>query len=272
MKSKITILVALSLLVTAMSFHLKSEEINECQSDYCVNYFNQFEKGAKRGYAQANSTLGQFYYIGYGTEKNETKALKYLNKAASKGEFSSQYLVGIILLGSKKNKDITKGIKYLEKVAEKNYKDANFLLGTLYINDKLIAKNLPKADYYLARAYIQKEIKLPELLQSISESLDKNASSFPRLTEIMKKKPLAKNQNNDLAWPKTSMEIITITSPSLTSQFDEQLVTFKRRKKTTGSKLLGKTCDEQVSCYQTKLNRQSIDTFFNITSASAYSN
>ncbi|MEW6984414.1 tetratricopeptide repeat protein [Colwelliaceae bacterium 6471] len=267
---KISIVIVMTLLV--MSSHIKAEEIEECQTDYCVDYFKKYKKGAKRGYVQANATLGQFYYIGYGTEKNEDKALKHLNKAARKGEFSSQYLVGVISLVSENNRDIDKGVKYLEKVAEKNYKDANYLLGTLYINDKLIPKNLAKADHYLTQAYKQKDKRIPELLTSISESLDKNADSFPQLTSIMSEKPLVIKDDEEFAWPQSAVERITITSPPISTIFDTQIASFKKRKKTTGSKLQGKTCDEQVSCYQTRLNRQSVDTFFMITSSFAYSN
>jgi len=270
MNSKLGVVLACALLF--LSVDAKAKEIEECQSEYCVNYFNKFKMGAKRGYVQANATLGQFYYIGYGTDKDEDRALKYLKKAAKKGEKSSQYLVGVISLISEKNKDVDTGIKYLEKVAKQDYKDANYLLGTLFINDKLIGKNLPKADLYLANAYKQKDKRLPELLESINDSLNKNAASFPKLLAAMKNKPLVKNKDNNFAWPKSHIEIITVSSAPLTTLFDEQLITFKRRKKTTGSKLQGKTCDEQVGCYQAKLNRQSADTFFNITSSFAYSN
>ena len=233
MNNKLGVILALTTLFSAAN--LKAEEIVECQSEYCVNYFNKFKMGAKRGYVQANATLGQFYYIGYGTDKDEDRALKYLNKAARKGEQSSQYLVGVISLISKKNKDIDKGIEYLEEVAENNYKDANYLLGTLFINDKLIAKNLPKADLYLAKAYKQKDKQLPKLLESISESLNKNSSDFPKLMAAMAAKPMVKNKDNNFAWPKSHMEVITVSSAPLTTLFDDQLVTFKRRKKTTGS-------------------------------------
>ena len=114
MKHKIAILMAVAVLF--MSYQLQAQVLKACQSDYCVDYFNKFKKGSKRGYVQANASLGQFYYIGYGTEKDEDKALKYLNKAARKGEHSSQYLVGVISLVSKENKDVNKAIKYLEKV------------------------------------------------------------------------------------------------------------------------------------------------------------
>ena len=96
MKNKIGVILACTVLF--LSVNLQAEDIVECQKEECVNYFNKFKKGAKRGYIQANATLGQFYYVGYGTEKDEDNALKYLNKAAVKGERSSQYLVGAISL------------------------------------------------------------------------------------------------------------------------------------------------------------------------------
>ena len=270
MNNKLGVILACAILFS--SANSKADEIVECQSEFCVDYFNKFKMGAKRGYVQANATLGQFYYIGYGTDKDEDKALKYLNKAAIKGERSSQYLVGVISLISKENKNVKKGVKYLEKVAKENYKDANYLLGTLFINDKLIAKDLAKADMYLAKAYKQKDKRLPELLESINESLNKNAADFPKLLAAMEKKPLVKNKDNNFAWPKSHMEVITVSAAPLTTLFDEQIITFKRRKKTTGSKLQGKTCDEQVGCYQARLGRQSADTFFQITSSYSYSN
>jgi hypothetical protein len=270
MQNKIATIIACTVLI--FSVHTKAEEIKECQTEYCVNYFNKFKMGAKRGYIQASATIGQFYYIGYGVDKDEDKALKHLNKAASKGETSSQYLVGVISLVSEENRNVKKGVKYLEKVAKTNYKDANYLLGTLFINDKLIAKNLPKADLYLSKAYKQKDKRLPELLESINESLNKNSASFPKLLAAMQKRPLVKNKDNNLTWPKSHMEVITVSSAPLTTIFDEQLVTFKRRKKTTGSRLQGETCDEQVGCYQARLGRQSVNTFFQITSNYAYSN
>ncbi|QOL24545.1 sel1 repeat family protein [Thalassotalea sp. LPB0316] len=250
----------------------KAEQIEPCQTDECVEYFKQFKKGAKRGHLQAYATLGQFYYVGYGTEIDEDKALKYLNKAARKGEQSSQYLVGAISLISDENKDLDKAVKYLEKVAKSNYKDSNFLLGTLYVNDKYLPRDFEKADFYLAKAYKQRDPRMPELLTSVADDLEKHKASFPLLTKQMNKKPMLKTDGEAFEWPKTNIEVITINSPPLTTRFDEQIVTFKKRKKTTGSKFQGSTCDEQVSCYQVKLNGQSVDTFFNVTSAFSYSN
>ncbi|GLX86789.1 hypothetical protein tloyanaT_30420 [Thalassotalea loyana] len=251
---------------------VSAEQIEACQTDECVEYFKQFKKGAKRGHLQAYATLGQFYYVGYGTEKDEDKALKYLRKAAKKGEQSSMYLVGAISLISEENKDLKKAVKYLEKVAKSNYKDSNFLLGTLYVNDKYLKRDFEKADFYLAKAYKQRDPRMPELLTSVADDLEKHKTSFPLLTKQMNKKPMKKAADSTFEWPKTNMEVITINSPPLATRFDEQIVTFKKRKKTTGSKFQGQTCDEQVGCYQTRLNGQAIDTFFNVTSAYSYSN
>lgn len=270
MKNLLSVVTALGLLLLVPQSN--AEQLEACQTDACVEYFKKFKRGAKGGHLRAMATLGQFYYVGYGTEKDEDKALKYLEKAARKGEKSSQYLVGAISLLSEENKDYKKAVKYLEKVAKSNYKDSNFLLGTLYVNDKFIKHDYEKADLYLAKAYKQSDPRLPDLLTSVDDDLKKHASNFPLLTKQMNKKPMKKADDGSFEWPSTNMEVITINSPPLESRFDEQLVMFKKRKKTTGSRFQGQTCEEQISCYQTRLNGQSADTFFNITSAYSYSN
>lgn len=112
---------------------------------------------------------------------------------------------------------------------------------------------------------------MPELLESINESLTESADSFPKLMAAMKKRPLIKSSDG-LAFKKSNIEIITITAAPLTTRFDEQIITFRKRKKRTGSKLQGKTCNDSIDCYQTKLNGHPMNTFFNITTGNAYSN
>lgn len=268
---KNTLMLFIFTFVISISSYIKADEISDCKVGACVDYFKKFKKGSRAGYVQAHASLGQFYYVGYGTEKDEDKALKYLLKAAVKGEHSSQYLVGVISLVSEENKDVERGVKYLEKVAKANYKDANYLLGTLYINDKLIPQNVEKADLYLSKAYKQKDERLPELLESINDSLTNNAEKFPKLIAAMEKKPLVKSDEG-LVWTKSNIEVITINSAPLTTIFDEQIITFRKRKKTTGSKLQGRSCSEDIGCYQTRLNGQSTNTFFNIFEGFSYSN
>ena len=59
-----------------------AQKMAECDTASCQQYFSQYKKAAKRGHPQASATLGQMYYHGYGVDKNEKMALKYLKKAS----------------------------------------------------------------------------------------------------------------------------------------------------------------------------------------------
>ncbi|MEP2601468.1 MAG: hypothetical protein ABJH28_08330 [Paraglaciecola sp.] len=45
--------------------------------------FKDFKKYAQKGHPSAMETLGNFYIVGYGTEKSESKALKMYKKQLS---------------------------------------------------------------------------------------------------------------------------------------------------------------------------------------------
>ncbi len=243
----------------------KAEQITQCQSEFCQHYFNEFKKGAKRGHIRAYSALGQFYYVGYGTEKNEAEGVKYMYKAARLGEVSAQYLIGVISISNEDFFDAKRAVKYLKKAAKFDYKDANYILGTLFINDKLVAKDYKEADYYLARAYEQRDLRVPELIASIADDLKNHEKHFPKLTTAMLEQPLMTSNTGEVSWPADEIEVLTITAPPLEERFKQELVTFKKRKKTTGSKFLGKSCGQQTGCYQERLNGTSIDTYFRVS-------
>lgn len=96
---------------------------SNCQAESCQQHFKQFSVAAKRGHAQAMSTLGQFYYHAYGTEKNVDLALTYFKKASRLGgDTAAQFKAGLIYLTEPSHKDIDQSIKYLKKAAKKKYK------------------------------------------------------------------------------------------------------------------------------------------------------
>ena len=43
--------------------------ISACQEEVCKDYFKQYKKYARLGYADAMVTLAELYYYGHGTEK-----------------------------------------------------------------------------------------------------------------------------------------------------------------------------------------------------------
>ncbi|WP_448211121.1 tetratricopeptide repeat protein [Colwellia sp. MEBiC06753] len=242
----------LLLLVCAslLSVTVQAEEIAQCDTAKCVDYFEKYRTAAKRGHPLAMLTLGQFYHHGYGTEINEKMALKYYKKAARHGYTSAQFKAGYIYMSNDKLRDIDDSIDYLEKAAEYDYKGANFLLGMIYFDKKYDNRNLAKADDYFAEAYLDKHEQMPTVVKYIEAEMPITEQSFPKLFAAMNDLPLETAKDGSLMFPKSRMEIITITSPPLEQTFNRQLVDFRKAIKSTGTRFQGKTCTERLTCMQ----------------------
>jgi len=223
--------------------------LKECDSESCKAYFQKFDKSAKRGHGRAIAMLGEFYYHGYGVDKDHVTALRYYEKAAKKGITSAQYKAGLIYLINKEFKDIDKGISYLKKAARTDYKNALFLLGRIYLTEEFKVKDLEFADFYLAKAYKQKHANMLETLTYIMNTFSGiNENMFPNLHKALEDQPLVLT-NNKLQWPDDDMERITIVSAKIETIFDIQLKGFRTGIKSLGSRLQGVTCEETVGCY-----------------------
>lgn len=225
-----------------------AQKMAECDTASCQQYFSQYKKAAKRGHPQASATLGQMYYHGYGVDKNEKMALKYLKKASRNKDAAAQFKAGYIYLTSEKFKDVDEGIEYLEKAADNEFKGANFMLGMVFVDDRFGEKDLSKADQYLAKSYQDKFDKMPEAISYIQSKMEIDANTFPKLYAEMKSAPLAKDKNGEINWPKGNIEIITISSPSLETTFDRQLVAFRKPIKSTGTRFHGQDCQKRGTC------------------------
>jgi hypothetical protein len=227
-----------------------SASMSYCQLDECKLYFKHFKKAAKRGHAGAMATLGQFYYIGYGTEPNESKAISFLKKASRYADSAAQYKLGLIYLTSKENNDIDASIKYLNKAAKKDYKDANLLLGTIYYNNQFTPQNFALADKYLSKSFQQRHPQMPAVISNIQAKVSLDSNNFPLLSKKLSETPLVVNNDGISQWPVDEMEILTITSPPLTQLLDQNLVGFRRAITSTGSRIPGKSCAENIGCSQ----------------------
>lgn len=223
--------------------------MKECDSKSCKAYFQKFEKQAKRGHGRAIAMLGEFYYHGYGVDKDHDKALNYYKKAAQKGITSAEYKTGLIYLINNEFKNVNKGIAYLKKAARADYKEALFLLGRIYLTQEFKVQNLELADFYLAKAYKQKHTNMPETLTYIMNTYSSiDELTFPSLHKAAEDEPLAFSDNK-LQWQDDGMERITINSAKLETIFDIQLKGFKNDNKSLGSRLPGASCEKTVGCY-----------------------
>jgi len=265
MYSKIRILQVAILSLFMLSGVAKADKIDRCSTDSCIKYFKQYKKAAKRGHSLAMLTLGQFYHHGYGTKANEKLALKYFKKASRAGYTAAQFKAGYIYMNSSELRDIDESIEYLEKAAKYDYKGADFLLGMIYVDDQYGKKNLTKADTHFVNSYKRKYKQMPKVVQYLEQKNMFNSQSFPQLYALLNDQPLAKSSDGTLAYHQDNIEVITITSPPLEASFNSQLADFRKAIKSTGTRFLGKTCAERLTCMQRADIADATDFYFLFT-------
>ncbi|MFD2165941.1 tetratricopeptide repeat protein [Thalassotalea euphylliae] len=255
--TKIITLCLAVFLFTGKSF--ATDKISACQTDTCKTLFKHYSGAAKRGHTEAMTALGQFYQAGYGTDKNLQKAMYYLKKAARRGSAAAAYKVGLLYFSEPSIKDLEKGKRFLQQASSGDFKDSNFLLGIAYLSRTFGIHDTQEADFYLAKAYKDKHIGLPDVLNLITESQEITSNSFPQLYKAMKKAPMLKVGDRYQYWPKDETEVITITSPPIEEVLVNNLVFFRERSKSLGSRLPNTECKNQFGCYKT----YSLESFYN---------
>lgn len=96
-----------------------------------------YEESAKRGNADALRSLGQFYMMGYGVEKDENKAFEYYNKAAELGNTTAQIDIGVsYYLGTCVEKNRDTALMWFRKAAESGDANALWQMGSFYVSEK----------------------------------------------------------------------------------------------------------------------------------------
>lgn len=243
----ITKIILISIAISLLPISANAAKLAPCMTDECVDYFNKFKRSAKRGHPVAMNTLGQFYEFGYGTEKNEALALRYYEKSSRLDHPVAQYKAGLLYLSSDKHKDITKGVNYLEKSAKNKVKKAYFLLGIIYLNKDFGAYDLVKADKYLAKAYDNKHESMPTVIDYIKETRTIQTDTFPNLVSSMRKNPIDVIDGLVSVWPDDGTEVITIVSPPIEEIFHGQLMSFRQKIKSTGTRFAGMSCKQMKS-------------------------
>lgn len=171
-----------------ITIFLYSEKINSNEIDKLIEsgnksfYAKDFKK-AKLIYESsliidkqnrpALNNLGMIYYYGKGVDKNLTKAINYLGKAAIRGDKNSQFYLAMSL--SQINAKIfhSEILFWLEESAKQNYEKAQLLLAIAYIKGEYLEKNITRAKYWIKKAKDNNSTKAKELWNQFKFGLDK---------------------------------------------------------------------------------------------------
>lgn len=119
----------------------------------------------------------------------------------------------------------------------------------IYFDAKYGRQDYALADEYFADAYQQRFPEVAKVALYVQQENEISPQSFPKLMAELQQSPLMASRDGSISWPKDEMEVITVTSPPLETVLREQLVTYRRPVKTTGTRFTGKSCAERTQCY-----------------------
>lgn len=255
----------LTLIMALFSITSNSAKLSPCDTEECQQYFKKYKNFARIGYADAMSALGEFYYHGYGTEKNLDKALKQFRRATKYGAYAAPVKVALLRLTEPSLRDTEEAIKYLKKAARNNNPDANFLLGMIYYSHNFGEYDIKLSDKHLTKAYDLGHYLILEFISYMQSKNTLTPENFPELTAQLgnsikrgetKKITDIKNFYSNSFVQNTSLiddiEVIEVQEPALSEIFDEQFEIFKHsmpnNSTATGTLIKGRTCDKMVNC------------------------
>ena len=130
------------------------------QANKVKDAYQELEKLAKTGNAQAMYNLGYLTQTGQGTAKNEKKAIQLYEQSAQKGYPVASYVLGknylTGALGLKQ--DAAKAKQYLQTASNQGFNDATVDLAVLYFSENTAAsdqKGLKLLQPLIAKDYYQ---------------------------------------------------------------------------------------------------------------------
>lgn len=101
-------------------------------------------KAAQKGYAEAQTRLGNLYDAGAGVPQDEARAVEWYGKAAAQGDDEAQLALGEH--AEDDLNDISTAQKWYEKAAAQSNATAQYRLGLLLISDDTtITRDVPRA-------------------------------------------------------------------------------------------------------------------------------
>ena len=104
--------------------------------------FDWYLKAAEQGHLDAQYKVGECYFWGRGTTKDETKTFEWQLKAAKQGHLEAQYMVCLYYYkgrGTAVNK--VEAFKWALKAVKQGHRDAQYIVGLCYYYGEGIAQN-----------------------------------------------------------------------------------------------------------------------------------
>jgi uncharacterized protein len=156
----------------------------------------EYERGKDVGQADCTLRAADFYILGKGVEKDPTRGIALIEKAAESGNTTANFRLAVQALSGEKP-DLLKGYKHLLVAANGNLPEAQNELGLLYLSGKLSFADGPAGVAWLTRAaqggFAQAQNNLATLFERGAAGVPQNIENAGQLYI------LAANQGNGAA-------------------------------------------------------------------------
>jgi uncharacterized protein len=144
----------------------------------------EYERGKDAGQIDCVLRTAEFYIEGKGTEKDTTRGLALLEKAAADGSPAANFRLAVQALSVEKP-DLLGGYKYLVSAANGNLVEAQNELGLLYLSGKLAVADGAAGVAWLTRAaqggYAQAQNNLATLYERGAAGVTQNIENAGQL-------------------------------------------------------------------------------------------
>jgi len=131
-----------------------------------------YEKAAKGGDKQSQTSLGLMYARGYGVEKNIGQAYKWWTFAAMQNDPGAQYdLATLFFKGEGVNQDYAQAAHWYREAARRGHIQAQEDLAMMYFDGRGVEKNIPQAYYLTKLAALQGDDDAAAMLKKIAPYL-----------------------------------------------------------------------------------------------------
>ena len=116
---------------------------------FSTEMLHWYMKGARHGNTECERILGCLYFDGKGVQRNVDTALRYYEKAAAKGDATTQNIAGCC---HHEKGRYDEAFKWFTKSAAQGFVDAERNLGFLYERGRGVKKDISKAIEWYAKA------------------------------------------------------------------------------------------------------------------------
>lgn len=237
----------------------EASQLPECQTSECVEYFKAYRILTKRGHSSAMAMLGEFYYAGYGTDKNLDMALKWYRRAG-KYVLDAKYKAGVLYLQDTHLKDVEEGIEYLEYASKMGHSQSSYLLGKMYLGGGMVDEDMVKADKYLTRAYEENNYAAKNYGQTLY--LHETTKDLPLtalygliaqdVVTLKQEQNTSVEQTAAVVFPEGEMETLDVKMDTFEGMFGDHIAQLNHMipdtSKGTGSNIPGQTCAKMWGC------------------------